>query len=267
MNFKPVVVVVLTVFLLACGDDIATVNGRGVSQAEFDAYLKYKRIAVRDKQQEQRVLDQYLEREALASLIEEEELLDDNGTLQAELDDVRREILISRYFEKFLNEQVSEQAVSNYYNTNAANYEEKKVHVAHILLRTNRTMDEAQRKVKLTTAQEAYSKIKGGMKFDAAAKKYSEDDVSGKKGGDLGWVKQGIIDQAFSERAFSLKPGEVSEPFETPFGFHVLTVLEEPQVIKRPFDAVKGEIRYQLRNEHKDAEIKRLLTEIDIDKD
>ena len=264
---KLLYVSVLCLLTSACGEgDIASVNGRDISQAEFDAYLKYKHVAVHSEQQKQQILTQFLEREALARVIEEEGF-DDNDLIRAELDDMRREVLISRYFEKYLNEQVTDEVVSNYYNTHVADYEEKKVHVAHILLRTNRTMDEAQRKVRLTTAQEAYSKIKGGMKFTDAAKRYSEDEVSAKKGGDLGWVKQGTIDQAFSDKAFSLKPGEISEPFETPFGFHILSVLEEPQVIRRPFEAVKGEIRYQVRNEHKDAEMKRLLAEIDIDKD
>ncbi len=267
MKFKSIIIVVMSGMLLACGGDkLAEINGKPVTAGEFEAYLKLKRIGAQDEKQRQGVLDQYLQREALAMVIEDQALLE-QAVVKAELEEFRREMLISRYFEKFLNDHVTDEIVANYYNTHVADYEEKKVHVAHILLRTNNSMDEAQRKVRLTTAQEAYSKIKGGMKFDAAAKRYSEDEVSAKKGGDLGWVKQGTIDQNFSDKAFSLKPGEVSEPFETPFGFHVLTVLEEPQVVRRPFEAVKGEIRYQLRNEHKDAEMKRLLAEIDIDKD
>lgn len=267
MNLKSIIIVVMSGVLLACGSDhLAEVNGEPVTAGEFEAYLKLKRIAVQDEKQRQAVLEQYLQRAALATVIGEQDLLD-NAMVEAELDEFRREMLISRYFEKYLNEQVTDEAVSNYYNTHIADYEEKKAHVAHILLRTGKNMDEAQRKVKLTTAQEAYSKVKGGMKFAEAAERYSEDEVSAKKGGDLGWIKQGTIDQAFSDKAFSLKAGDVSEPFETPFGFHVLTVIEEPQVIRRPFEAVKGEIRYRLRNEHKDAEMQRLLAEIDIDKE
>ena len=54
------------------------------------------------------------------------------------------------------------------------------------------------------------------------------------------------------------------EPFESPFGFHVIQVLEAPQVIRRPYEAVKGEIRYQLRNQYKEAEMKRLMEGADI---
>lgn len=257
---------VLCLLVTACGgSDIASFNGHGVSQKEFDAYLEYKRVAVRNEEHQQHVLDQYLERAALAEVIADQGVSDD-PVLQAELEDLRREILISRYFQKYLNEKVTDEAVANYYNNHADDYQEKKVHVAHILLRTNRTMDETQRKAKLTAAQEAYSKIQAGMDFPEAAQAYSEDDISAKKGGDLGWVKEGTIDRMFSERAFSLKAGEVGEPFETPFGFHVLKVLEEPQVIRRPLEAVKGQIRHQLRNQYKEAEMKRLLSEVDIEK-
>lgn len=257
---------VLCLFMAACGrGDIASVNGHGVSSEEFDAYLEYKRVAVRNDQHRQHVLDQYLERAALAEVIAGQGLSDD-PVLQAELEDLRREVLISRYFQKYLNEKVTDQVVADYYNNHADDYQEKKAHVAHILLRTNSAMDEAQRKAKLTTAQEAYSKIQAGMDFSEAARAYSEDEISAKKDGDLGWVKEGTIGQAFSEKAFSLKAGQVSEPFETPFGYHVLKVLEEPKVIRRPLESVKGEIRYQLRNQYKEAEMKRLLSDVKIKK-
>jgi peptidyl-prolyl cis-trans isomerase C len=90
------------------------------------------------------------------------------------------------YFEKYLNEQVTDQAVRNYYNTKASEYEQKKAHVAHILIRLNSKMSEEERKVKLTTAQEAYSKIRAGEDFAEIAAQYSEDKISAKKGGDLG---------------------------------------------------------------------------------
>ena len=188
--------------------------------------------------------------------------LKDDALIKAVLNELRKEILISRYFERFLKDNVSDDAVINYYNAHNETYQDKKVHVAHILLRLDRTMDEVRRKVKLTTAQEAYSKIQAGMSFADAAQHYSEDKVSANKGGDLGWLKQGSIDKAFSQRAFSMKAGETSEPFETSFGFHLLTVIEPPKITHRSLESVKGEIRYQLRKQAKDAEMSRLLANV-----
>ena len=57
----------------------------------------------------------------------------------------------------------------------------------------------------------------------------------------------------------------MSEPFETPFGFHVVKLIDGPKVVKRPFDAVAGDIRYQLRNKAKQAEIERLKGKVVIE--
>jgi peptidyl-prolyl cis-trans isomerase C len=248
------------------GEKLADVGDKRITKEQFEAYLKLKRLDANDEQQRQVMLDQYLEREALAVVIEDQELLDSEMTA-AELNEFRKEMLISRYFEKFLADRVGDDAVTNYYNTHAADYEARKVRVAHILFRVNQNMDEVARKAKLTAAQEAYSKIKAGQSFEEAAKAYSEDTVSGKKDGDLGWLAEGAIDKRFSDKIFNMQADEVSEPFETNFGFHIVKMLEGPMVVKQPFETVMGRIRHQLRNEAKEAELKRLLELTDIDKD
>ena len=172
--------------------------------------------------------------------------------------------MISRYFEYYLNQSVTEEAVNNYYVTHADDYQEKKVKVSHILFRLNRKMDESERQAKLTMAHEAYSKLRKGDAFEDIVKQYSEDTVSSKKGGDLGWLKEGSIDPRFSEKIFSIEKGAFSEPFETHFGYHIVNIQEGPMIVKQPFDAVKGKIRYQLRQQTKDAELKRLTADVNI---
>jgi len=267
--FKPAAFAgLLLVGLSGCGEDenyFAKVNDRGLKEADFNAYLKHKRIQFRNDIQREKVLDQYLEREALADLIEND-LMKDDALIGAEINELRKEILISRYFERYLGKQVTDDAVSNFYNSNIERYQEQKIHVAHILIRLARNMDESQRQVQLTTAQEAYSKVQAGMPFDEAASQYSEDKVSAAKGGDLGWLVQGSIHPKFSEQAFKLKQGEISAPIETPFGYHVVKVLDEPKINRKSFESVKGEIRYELRNKARDAERKRILGAIRIEK-
>jgi peptidyl-prolyl cis-trans isomerase C len=58
----------------------------------------------------------------------------------------------------------------------------------------------------------------------------------------------------------------VSEPFLTTFGYHIVKVLDEPRVVTRPFEAVKGDIRYKLRNQAKQAELERLKKQVNIKK-
>lgn len=254
--------------LAGCEDKervLASVNGEDVTQTEFDAFLDFKRIPAGDEKRREKALEEYLDRQGLAKVIEDQKTLD-QAAIEAELTEFRKEMMISRYFDEFLREKITDEAIKNYYETNAKNYEEKKVHVAHILVRTHKRMGEEERKAKLTTAQEVYAKLQSGEDFAELAKQFSEDKISGSRGGDLGWIKEGTIDARFSKRAFEAKVGTTTEPFETPFGFHILKVVEEPKTIRRPLAAVAGDIRYQLRNEAKEAEMKRLREAVKISK-
>lgn len=66
--------------------------------------------------------------------------------------------------------------------------------------------------------------LRAGGDFAAAARRFSMDPASRERGGDLDWFRRGIMVPDFERVAFSLKPGVVSEPFETPFGWHILQV-------------------------------------------
>ena len=257
--------VAVLMLMAGCSDSgsIASVNGKDISQEEFNAYLKFKRIPEQDKDRVARARDEYINRAALVAAIEETEKLD-AAQMQAELEEFRRQMIIGRYFEEHLNKAVDDDAVRNYYSSNPDQYESQRVHAAHILIRVDSSMGETERQAKLSSAHEAYSRVQKGEAFETVAKALSEDKVSAEKGGDLGWLIEGAVDAEFSKKLFSMKPGEVSEPFLTPFGFHVVKMLEGPQVIKRPLESVEGDIRYQLRNQAKVSETERLMGEVKV---
>lgn len=274
MKWKTLSVVLLAGALVtACSrqdETLAEINGDAVTRAEFDAYLKFKRLAADTDERRAKLLDQYVERAALTAAIEEaiaDKDVIDRDLLDAELAEFRKEMLISRYFDRYLAETVTDEAVTNYYNAHPEQFEQRQAKVAHVLIRTDRNMGEEERQAKLTTAREALAKIRAGEDFAKVAANYSEDKISGKKGGDLGWLKEGSIAPDFSKTVFGMEPGAVEGPLETPFGFHIVKLVEGPVVAKRPLDAVKGDIRYRLRNEAKDAELKRLLGLVEIEKE
>lgn len=68
--------------------------------------------------------------------------------------------------------------------------------------------------------------VDGDMSFNTVALLKSEDPGSAKQGGDLGWATRGTMVPEFEEVVFTLNEGEVSEVFETPFGFHIIELIE-----------------------------------------
>jgi parvulin-like peptidyl-prolyl isomerase len=264
---KYVVILAASLLMTACSDDasLATVGGWKLSQSEFDNYLALRNVPKEDKARANALLDELLKREALAQAIVKSDAKA-AGAIELEVEEFRRQALISRYFEKTLDAEVNDAAIESYYKNNQSKYEERRAKLAHILVRTLPSMTEPERQAAQTKAREAYSKLQAGASFAEIAKAYSDDVVSRDKAGELGWVREGAIDPAFSEKAFALKAGEMSEPFSTTYGFHIVKVIEPATVARKPFEAVKGDIRYQLRGEAKEREIKRLEDSVTVKK-
>ncbi len=66
--------------------------------------------------------------------------------------------------------------------------------------------------------------IRGGADFATLAARFSDDSLTREAGGELGWFRRGLMVPAFENAAFGMKPGEISHPVETTFGFHVIRV-------------------------------------------
>jgi peptidyl-prolyl cis-trans isomerase SurA len=98
----------------------------------------------------------------------------------------------------------------------------QQTHVRHILLRAREGLTEADARKRL---QEAREKIVAGADFAEIAKQLSED-ASASKGGDLGWIAPGDTVPEFEKVMNALKDKEVSQPAQTPFGWHLVQVLE-----------------------------------------
>ncbi|MGH8495155.1 MAG: peptidylprolyl isomerase [Gammaproteobacteria bacterium] len=96
-------------------------------------------------------------------------------------------------------------------------------HLRHILITPNEVLDEQAALQQLVEIRE---RIVGGEDFGELAQLYSDDPASKSKGGDLGWQSPGTFVPQFEEVATALEPGEISDPFQTPFGWHILQVLD-----------------------------------------
>ena len=98
----------------------------------------------------------------------------------------------------------------------------QQTHARHILIKVTEVTSEAEARQKIG---QVHSRLKSGEDFAALAKLYSQDG-SAQKGGDLGWLYPGDTVPAFDQAMNALKVGEISNPVQTQFGFHIIQVLE-----------------------------------------
>jgi peptidyl-prolyl cis-trans isomerase SurA len=73
-------------------------------------------------------------------------------------------------------------------------------------------------------ADSILAELRRGADFATAARRFSDDVTTRERGGSLGWFRRGVMHTAFENAAFSLRPGVVSDPVETPFGYHLVQV-------------------------------------------
>ena len=98
----------------------------------------------------------------------------------------------------------------------------QQTHARHILIRTNEVMSEADARHRLESVRE---RIVNGMDFAEQARIFSQDG-SAAKGGDLGWLNPGDTVPDFERAMDALKPGELSQVIKSPFGMHLIQVVE-----------------------------------------
>jgi peptidyl-prolyl cis-trans isomerase C len=129
---------------------------------------------------------------------------------------------------------------------------EEEIHARHILLPTE------------AAAKAALARVKAGEDFAKVATELSKDP--GGKGGDLGWFTKDRMVPEFAEAAFKLKPGEISEPVKTQFGWHIIQVEGTRMKTFPPFDQVKEQASHYVEQKaqadlvqklRKDAKIER----------
>jgi peptidyl-prolyl cis-trans isomerase SurA len=108
-------------------------------------------------------------------------------------------------------------------NNPAAGPVVQQTHARHILIKVNQLVSAADARRKLVEIKERLDNNAGT--FEELAKQYS-NDLSASQGGDLGWIYPGDTVPQFEQAMNELQPGQVSGPVESPFGFHLIQVLE-----------------------------------------
>ena len=142
---------------------------------------------------------------------------------------LRDKALMETLLGNVAKEAATDAAIKATYDEAAKNQKpETEYHAHHILVPTE---DEAKK---------ALARIKGGEDFGKVATEMSKDP--GSKGGDLGWFTKDRMVPEFGEAASKLKPGELSEPVKTQFGWHIIKLDETRPKTFPPLDQIKDQV-------------------------
>lgn len=225
---------------------VMTVGTTHVTAAQFDALLAGLPAQVRSEAEAHKraVAEQYAHILALDTAAEQQHL-DREPQLRAQLRLARENALANALIAHLAAQaRPSATAVTAYYQAHHADFEQVKVR--HILItdnqspnaQTQRTPAEAKALIDSIAA-----KLKAGQKFSALAAQYSDDTGSKDKGGELGYVSRGETVPAFDRIIWSLQPGQISAPFQSRFGYHIVQVEARRTM---PLESVRAKIEKKL---------------------
>lgn len=185
-----------------------------------------------------RAIEDIAQRNALTLDAMEQALAADGISFDQFREQIRREMTIARLREREMEGRVTvSDAEVDHFLTNNPDLMRRieaeagnviQTRVRHILIRTNQATNDESARARLLALRE---RILNGVDFAELARANS-DDGSAFKGGDLGWINPGDTVPAFEEAMNRLEPGEISQPVKTPFGWHLIQVLE-----RRPLTA------------------------------
>ncbi|MEZ5827145.1 MAG: peptidylprolyl isomerase [Hyphomicrobiales bacterium] len=214
---------------------VARVNGADIKQSDLDfaASEVGPRLGTIRPEDRRRVLLQFVIENELMAGAGDEENLDETDTFPARVKYHTRRALRDAFYDAEITGGVSEDDAKKIYDEKIATMTpEQEVHAKHILVETKEE------------AEEIAKRLKDGEDFAKLANEKSKD--ANAEGGDLGFFTRGQMLKPFEDAAFALDVGEISEPVQTQFGWHIIKVEEKRDQKLPTFDEVKEAIMAQL---------------------
>ncbi|MEA2077421.1 MAG: peptidylprolyl isomerase [Candidatus Marinimicrobia bacterium] len=238
-----VLTVLLVLLLSSCtitGDkNIAVIKGKKISVEELHRYIpraNFEALSPEEKEHQiNQICDDYLARYYL-----EDQGDLDSGDVMWEIRGWEiRELANGAYQNLIINKILTKEVMHRLYDK--MKYE---VDVSHLLIGYNtasRKLNDRSREDAEALAVEIFRKI-NNSNFEELVTEYSDDGGKEENSGNLGWGKAGRWVDEFEDAAYSLKPGEISNPVETPFGFHIIKLNERREIPVEPFELVERDL-------------------------
>jgi len=201
---------------------------------------------------------------AILALAAKEENLSEDPLIKSKLLEAEKMILAEAYLQKKISKvSLSEEELKSYYEKHKDQYKEPEgLKLKHILIYVPKDADQKTREKALTRAKQIRAQLLKGAKFEELAKIHSDDTASREKGGDLGILRKGETLPEFEKEVFKLKPGELSQPIASPYGYHLVKVEKKLPEEVLPYEKVKDQVKQDLLREKEGEEMQRLMKEL-----
>ncbi len=165
--------------------------------------------------------------------------------------------------------KLTDEDMKKYFEENKKNYvQSEKVKASHILIKAEKPEDKAKA---MATAKKILAEVKAKANnpesFTELAKKYSEDEASKTRGGDVGYFERteegGKMVKEFTDASFALKNvGDVSDIVESSFGYHIIKLTGKREKIEKSFEDVKARIESTLKSEKRKSAYEGVVADI-----
>ena len=212
---------------------VAKVNGKTLTEAD----LRFAEAEIGSELNQlpedtrRRVLVEYLIENQLFADAADGQRLGQGSLFEERMAYWKRRALRDSFFDKNVKDAVPEAEAKRIYEQQVGQQSaEEQVRARHILVENEQK------------AREIFEKIAHGDDFAKLAKEHSKDPGSKERGGDLGYFGKGMMVPQFEEAAFKIAKGEVSQPIQTQFGWHIIKVEDRRKSEPPTFDSVKAQI-------------------------
>lgn len=213
---------------------LASVNGVEITQADYERALDELGQALGNVPEAQRrtYIMSYLTDLEVISQHAKEQGLDQDEAYKTQMEFLGKQAMTEIFLDRAGQEGVTEETMRSLYEDAIGSAEpEVEVRARHILVETEEE------------AAEVVEQLEADTDFEELAQEKSQDPGSAENGGDLGYFTRERMVPEFAEAAFAMEAGDISDPVESQFGWHVIRVEDKREVEKPTFEEVEGQLR------------------------
>lgn len=241
---------------------LAKIGDKRITMSDLNRIISYydpeKQKLLEQQPQFKATILQRIVQGMVLSRIAKDKGFDKRPDIKEELELMSNDLIASEYLKKEVvgKIEVTEKDMSMYYKAHPEEFKTPEmVRARHILIKINKESSEEEKKKAREKAEGILKRIRSGEDFAKLASEFSDDPGSKTRGGDLGFFPKGRMVPDFEKVAFSMKPGEVSDIVETPYGFHIIKVEERKEAELQPYEKVKDKVREKIIADFRKAKV------------